>query len=74
LTVGDPETKKSIEVIIWNKDLYIDTLWVERTILLKNFRLHSYKDVTSFSSIFRSEITLKQHHSFNRYEGKYSMS
>lgn len=69
LVVGDPETKRSVEVVIWNKDMYINPSWVNQTILLKYFKLHSYRDVLSFSSVFKSEITLKQGHRFNKYEG-----
>lgn len=72
LIVGDPETKKSIDVVIWNKDLYINPMWVDKTVLLKHFKLHNYRDTLSFSSIFRSEILLADSHNFNRYEGKYT--
>jgi replication factor A1 len=70
LIVGDPETKKSIDVVVWNKDLYINPMWVDKTILLKSFRLHNYRDTLSFSSIFRSEIMLSENHRFSRFEGK----
>lgn len=74
LVIGDPTTKKSIEVVIWNKDFFIETMWQSRTIQLKNFRLHSYKDVLSFSTVFRSEIVLREDHHFCKYEGKYELS
>jgi hypothetical protein len=69
LVVGDPETRKSIDVVVWNKDLYVNPMWVDKTILLKSFRLHNYRDTLSFSSNFRSEVTLSEGHRFNRFEG-----
>lgn len=68
--MGDPETRKSIDVVIWNKDLYINPMWVDKTIVLKHFKLHNYRETLSFSSIFRSEICLAEGHRFNRLEGK----
>lgn len=70
LVVGDPETKKSIDVVVWNKDLYINPMWLDKTILLKSFKLHNYRDTLSFSSIFRSEIVPAEEHRFSRLEGK----
>ena len=74
LVIGDPVTKKSIEVVIWNKDLYLDTMWEGKAIQLKNFKLHSYKDVLSFSTIFKSEIVLREDHHFCKNEGKSELS
>lgn len=67
LVIGDPVSKKSIEVVIWNKDLYIDSMWQGRAVQLKNFKLHNYKDILSFSSIFKSEIVLREDHHFCKY-------
>lgn len=70
--MGDPETQKSIEVAIWNKEMKIDPRLVGRTVLLKSFKLHSYKDSISLSSLFKSEIIPKPDHKFKKYEGKIS--
>jgi hypothetical protein len=50
----------------------IDSRLVGRTVLLKCFKLHSYKDNLSLSSFFKSEITPKPDHKFKKYEGKIS--
>lgn len=45
---------KAIEVVIWNKDMFIDERWLNRTIQLKTFKLSTYKDTISLNSIFKS--------------------
>ena len=62
--IGDPELLQSIEVVIWNKEMLLDRKWLNRTIRLKNFRIHKYKDVISLSSVFKSEIRLEHDHRF----------
>ena len=56
---------------IWKKELKVEPNWRDKTVLLKHFKLHSYKESLSLSSTFRSEIHLLQDHKFSRYEGKY---
>jgi len=51
LKIGDPEIKKSIDVTIWNKDLKIDSSWIN-----KKFKLNNFKDVLSLNSTFKSDI------------------
>jgi len=54
LFVGDPENRRSIEVVVWNKDLVIDPRWVDRTIVLKSFKLHTFRDMLTINSFFKS--------------------
>ena len=74
LLIGDPQEMKSIEVVIWSKDLHIDQDWVNRTIHLKNFKLNTYRDVLSLNSQFKSEVKLLTSHKFVPFEGRYSES
>lgn len=56
LILGDPEIMKAIEVVIWNKDMFIDPRWLNKTVQLKQFKLSNYKDALSISSNFKSDI------------------
>ena len=71
LQIGDPVSMKSIEVVLWNKDLIIDPDWLGRTVQLKTFKLNSYRDTLSLNSLFKSEIKQVKNHRFASYEGKY---
>lgn len=62
---------KSIEVVIWNQDLFVDPKWQNKTIHLKSFKLNSYKDALSLNSIFKSTIQPLPRHAFTPYEDKY---
>jgi hypothetical protein len=63
---------KSIEVVIWNKEMFIDPRWVNKTLQLKFFKLNNYKDTISLNSIFKSDIRPISNHRFSSFEGKYS--
>jgi hypothetical protein len=52
--IGDPETKRFIDLVVWNKDMYFNPNWVGKAVQIKSFKLHNYRDTLSFSSVFRS--------------------
>jgi hypothetical protein len=56
LTIGDPEILKSIEVVLWSRDIVVEEEWVNRTVQLKNFKLSNYRDTVSINSLFKSEV------------------
>ena len=63
---------KSIEVVLWSKDLIVENEWLQRTIQLRNFKLNTYREAISLNSLFKSEVKLMTRHRFVEYEGKFS--
>jgi hypothetical protein len=66
ISVGDPKQRKSIEVILWGRDIHLNQEMLGQTMLLKNFRLNNYRDSLSLCSTFKSEMLPK---STNRFHG-----
>ena len=61
LTVGDPISNIVMEVTIWNNVINIDESLLNKTILLKNFKLTKYKDSYNLSSVFNSSISKQKY-------------
>jgi replication factor A1 len=72
LLIGDPLLLRSIEVVIWNKDMLIRPDWLGRTVQLRNFKLNNYRDTLSLNSLFKSDIQPIKNHRFVAEEGKHS--
>ena len=68
--MGDPPSRKSIETIIWSKNVVVPPEYLNKPVLLKYFRLNCYRTQLSLSSVFRSEIELLEGHHFREYEGR----
>ena len=69
LIVGDPISNIVMEVTIWNNVINIDESLLNKTILLKNFKLTKYKDSYNLSSVFNSSISKQKY--FKDYENKW---
>ena len=52
--LGDPLTRKSMEIILWNRNIELDQNLLHRTVTLKNFKLSKYRDLLSLGSVFKS--------------------
>lgn len=61
LMVGDPISNIVMEVTIWNNQINIDESLLNKTILLKHFKLTKYKDSYNLSSVFNSSISKQKY-------------
>ena len=59
--VGDPISNIVMEVTIWNNQINIDESLLNKTILLKHFKLIKYKDSYNLSSVFNSSISKQKY-------------
>ena len=66
--VGDPETHRCIECIIWTNTLQVDESWLLKPVVLKSFRLNNYKEQLSLCSVFRSEVQLRTSSKLSAYD------
>lgn len=64
IVVGDPESHKSVDVLIWGRKFPISPAVLNKTILLRNFKLHLYKQSVSLSSTHKSSIVPLPAHPF----------
>lgn len=54
LIIGDPEKRKSMEAILWGRNIPISENLTGKTIILKHFRLNRYREMLSLCSTFKS--------------------
>lgn len=64
--IGDPITNLVFDGIIWNRQIQIPEDFVNKSVILKYFKVNKYKDNLNLSATFRSQIIIHEH--FSAYE------
>ena len=52
--IGDPITNLVFDGIIWNRQIQIPEDFVNKSVILKYFKVNKYKDNLNLSATFRS--------------------
>jgi len=59
MQVGDPITYNYIKVVVWNKQVTVDLAqFMDKSVLLKHFKVSRYKEELHLNSTFKSDIVL----------------
>ena len=58
---------RSIECLLWNKNISVDESCIFKTVCLKNFKLNNYRDKLSFTSTFKSQVEAKSYAKWNQH-------
>lgn len=68
LKIGDPISNAVMQAIVWNRQVVISPFqMLNKTVLLKHFKVSKYKQALNLTSSFRSEVV--KHDFFEAYEG-----
>ena len=54
--IGDPVTNMVVEGIIWNRQVRLNSELLNRSVMLKQFKISNYKDTLNLNTTFKSEI------------------
>ena len=69
IKIGDPVSKMIVEVKIWERNVKINKEFLNKTVLLKNFKITKYEGKFYLSSCFSSDIV--KHKYFKEFERKW---
>ena len=67
IKIGDPITDTVLDVTIWNRTVEVEEQMLNKTVVLRHFKVSEYKDQYILMSTFKSSI--ERNNLFKEYEG-----